>query len=159
MRKIHIDLELLVQSFTFDDEGLGKEYLNTNNGDIINIPDDIEKVVLGELSEDNLPDWKKDLLEDAYIIGADVENRYVLIPKLETNFSNEDIKYFILKNISDSNLSATLFKTLEDDNPIKSFKYALSNYPQILDAWYDYEDSKRIEQANEWLKNLGLKAI
>jgi hypothetical protein len=159
MRKIHIDLELLVQSFTFDDEGLGKEYLDTNNGDIINIPDDIEKVVLGELSEDNLTDWKKDLLEDAYIIGADMENRYVLIPKLETTFSNEDIKYFILKNISDSNLSATLFKTLEDDNPIKSFKYALSNYPQILDAWYDYEDSKRIEQANEWLKTLDLKAI
>ena len=34
MRKLKIDLELLVQSFAFDDEELGVEYLDKDNGEI-----------------------------------------------------------------------------------------------------------------------------
>jgi hypothetical protein len=43
MKKLKIDLELLYQSFLFEKEDLCKEYLDTETGDIINIPEEIAK--------------------------------------------------------------------------------------------------------------------
>lgn len=159
MNKLKVDLELLLQSLSFNSEGLCKEYLDTITGDIINIPDDIEKVVKGTLSEKLLPDWKKDLLEDAYSIANDKGQRYVLIPNVDVICSDIDMKEFIVRKIKDPALSNKLSNSLKENNPMRSFKNALSYNTELLDKWYDYEEEMGKKFTRKWLKEIGIQSL
>lgn len=159
MKKLKVDLELLLQSLSFDNEGLCKEYLDTVTGDIINIPDDIEKVVKGTLSEELLPDWKKDLLQDGYAIANDKEQRYILIPNVDIICSDIDMEEFIVRKIKDPKLSSKLSNALKESNPMRSFKNAISYNAELLDEWYDYEEETGKKFARKWLKEIGVQAL
>lgn len=159
MKKLKVDLEMLLQSLSFNNEGLCNEYLDTVTGDIINIPDDIDKVVKGTLSEDALPDWKKDLLKDGYTISNDKEQRYILIPNVDVICSDIDMEEFIVRKIKDPELSSKLSSSLKEKNPMRSFKNALSYNVELLDEWYDYEEEQGEKFARKWLKEIGIQAL
>lgn len=159
MKKLKVDLELLLQSLSFNNEGLCKEYLDTITGDILNIPDDIDKVVKGTLSEESLPDWKKDLLSDGYAIANDKEQRYIFIPNVDIICSDIDMKEFVVRKIKDPELSSKLSNALKEKNPMRSFKNALSYNVELLDKWYDYEEEIGKKIASKWLKEFGIQSL
>lgn len=152
MKKLKIDLELLYQSFVFENEDLCKEYLDTDTGDIINIPEEIIKVIEEEAEEKDLEDWQKGLLGEASAVAADNKERYILIPHINASYLDGAIESFIEEKITDESLKSKLTSTLNEEDPMRSFKNVLCDYPEELEQWYDYEEQKGKEYVIDWLR-------
>ncbi len=157
MKKLKIDLELLIQSLSFDDEELAREYLDTHTGDIINIPNGLQQVVNGNQEETTLSDWQKELLEVAYSIKEDKEQRYVLIPNIEESYFYNAMIDFTNEKIASEGLKETLLKALQGTNPMRSFKNIIFENQEEEEKWYIYEEKKFEEYAIQWLKNLEIE--
>jgi len=157
MIKLNIDLDLLVQSFSFNEDELGKEYLDTHTGDIINIPSELKTVVEGNKVESELDDWQKELLEDAYAIIKDKGNRYIIVPNIEDSYFYNIMVNFSNEKVSSVDLRAKLIKTLNLSQSKRDFKNILFKYPQNLDDWQEYEEKKLREYAINWLKGRGIE--
>jgi hypothetical protein len=159
MKKLNIDLDLLFQSFSFEDDGLCKEYLDTETGDIINISNEVSKVIDGQAAEESLEDWEKEILRDAYAVSEDKSNRYILIPKIEASYFEAFIEEFIKERITSELLQRRLQKALSEVNTMRNFKNVLSDYPEELDLWYDFEEEKGKEYVEEWLMERGIEVL
>lgn len=157
MTKLKIDLELLVQSFSFNEDDLGKEYLDTHTGEIINIPSEIDKVVEGNGDEEELDDWQKELLKDAYAITENKEDNYVLIPNIEESYFYDVMAGFSKEKVSSEELSGELINALNSSQPMRGFKNIIFENPEILEDWEEYEDQKLKEYAINWLKSIGIE--
>lgn len=157
MIKLNIDLELLIQSFSFNEDDLGKEYLDVYTGDIINIPSEVKQVVEGRNPESDLDDWQKELLDEAYTISKDESNRYIIIPSIEDSFLYNVMLNFSNEKISSSDLRGELIKSLNVSKSIRDFKNILFKHPQNLDDWHEYEEEKLREYATNWLIGRGIE--
>jgi hypothetical protein len=157
MKKLKIDLELLVQSFSFNEDDLGKEYLDTHTGDIINVPSELKSVVEGQLAESKLDDWQKELLEDAYAIAKDEENRYIVVPNIEDSYFHDVMLNFSNEKIFSEDLRGELIRTLNGSQSMRGFKNIIFKHPENLDDWQEYEEEKLKEYAINWLRNRGIE--
>lgn len=157
MKKLKVDLDLLYQSFVFDNEDLCKEYLDTDTGDIVNVPIELERVILGEAEEEDLEDWQRELLQEAYSVAEDKRGRFILIENINPDYLGSDIEGFIEKNIASEELKSRLKKMLEDENALRNFKNALSDFPEELEKWYDYQEQKGKEYVIDWLRERKLQ--
>jgi len=157
MKKLKIDLELLVQSFGFDDEELGVEYLDTESGDIINIPKELLKVVNGELGEDDLADWHKELLKDAYAIKGSEQVRYFRVPDLEDSYLFNVMMDFTKEKAISPEIKQKLSKSLDKNNPTRSFKNVIFENPEEEKQWELFEEKNLEEHAVKWLDSIGIE--
>jgi len=157
MRKLKIDMELLVQSFAFDDDELGVEYLDSESGDIINIPKELLKVVNGELEESDLADWHKDLLKDAYAIKGAEQVRYIQIPNLEDSYLYNIMLDFTNEKVIDEEIKQKLTKALDKSNPTRSFKNIIFENFEEEEKWDIYEEEKLEAYAIKWLSNIDIE--
>lgn len=156
MKTLNIDLDLLVQSFSFNEDDLGKEYLDTDTGDIINIPCEVNNVVQGNKNEEALEEWERSLLEDAYAIKEDREKRYIMIPCIEESYFHNVMVDFSKEKVNSEVLKKRLLDALNNSQSIRNFKNIIYQYQEELDKWQDYEDEKLKEYVVNWLKNRGI---
>lgn len=159
MKRLKIDLDLLYQSFMFENEDLCKEYLDTNTGEIINIPQEIARVITGEADEKDLDDWQMELLEEAYAVAADENERYILIENVDSSYLDGAIENFIQHYIDSENLKNKLLNVLHEENPLRRFKNILSDYHEIIEQWYDYEEQKGKEYVIDWLRERNIQIV
>lgn len=159
MEKLNIDLELLVQSFAFDDEELGIEYLDKESGDIMNIPQELIKVINGELKEEALADWHKELLKDAYAIKGSEGTRYIQIPNLEDSYLFNVMSDFTNEKVTSRDIKDLLSKALDSDNPMRNFKNIIFENIEEEEKWDVYEEEKLEEYAVKWLNAIGIKSF
>ena len=159
MEKFNVDLELLVQSLAFDDEELGIEYLDKQTGDIMNIPKELIKVINGELQENDLENWHKELLKDAYAIKGSEGTRYIQIPNLEDSYLFNVMSDFTNEKVMDNDIKEKLIKSLDSDNPMRKFKNIIFENPEQEEKWEVYEEEKLEEYAVKWLNTIGIKMI
>lgn len=152
MKKLKIDLDLLVQSFSFNDDMLGVEYLDTETGNVVNIPYEVSRVAEGEMDEEYLADWQKELLEDAYTIEEDCEDRYIMIPNIEDLFFYDAMVQFAEYETESETLREKLLDALNGRKPMRNFKNIICQCPEELDKWYEYEDEKAKEYVIDWLR-------
>lgn len=157
MKKLNIDLELLVQSFSFNEDDLAKEYLDTYTGEIINIPSELDKIVQGEQDEEELEEWQRELLEDAYAIKNDDKERYALIPNTDDTYTYDIMVSFVKEKIYSENLRDMLLNALNTSQPVRNFKNILFEHEEELVKWETYEEEKAEEYAINWLRTLGLE--
>ncbi|MBC8059454.1 MAG: hypothetical protein H7Y18_02185 [Clostridiaceae bacterium] len=159
MKKLKIDLELLVQSFAFDDEELGVEYLDKETGDIMNIPASLIKVINGELEESELADWQRELLPDAYSIKGAEEVRYIQIPNLEDSYLFNTMVSFTSEVVISQEIKEKLTKALEGSNPMRNFKNIIFENLEEEEKWDTYEENKLEDYSIKWLTNIGIEMI
>jgi hypothetical protein len=157
MKKLNIDLELLVQSFSFNEDDLAKEYLDTYTGDIINIPSELDKVVEGEQDEEELEEWQRELLKDAYAVKNDEEERYILIPNTDETYNNNIMVSFTKEIVCSENLRDMLLNALSSNQPERNFKNILFEHEEELVKWEAYEEKKAEEYATNWLRELDIE--
>lgn len=157
MKKLKIDLELLVQSFSFNEDDLAKEYLDTYTGDIINIPSELDKVVQGEQDEEELEQWQRELLKDAYAVKNDEEERYILIPNIDETYNNNIMVSFTKEIVSSENLRDRLLNALNSNQPERNFKNILFEHEAELVKWEAYEEEKAEEYAANWLRKIDIE--
>jgi hypothetical protein len=154
MEKLNVDLELLVQSFAFDDDELGVEYLDKESGEIMNIPRELIKVLNGELTEEDLADWHKDLLPDAYSIKGSEGTRYIQIPNLDDSYLFNVMSDFANREVASEHIKDILIKALDSDNPMRNFKNIIFQNPKEEERWDVYEEKRLEEYAIRWLDSI-----
>jgi hypothetical protein len=152
MKKLKVDMESLIESFSLEGMELFKEYLDSHTGDVINIPTEVEKVVGGEAEIETLDDWMRDLVCAAEEINKDTEHRYIAIPMVETKFIHNLMVDFTNEIVRNDKLEDELRYTLNTSNPMRSFKDALRDFEGELDQWYTYEEEKTKEYVIQWLR-------
>lgn len=151
MNNLNVDMELLIQSFSFNEFEFGKEYIDKVTGNIINVPGEVWNVVQGKSDEAGLSDWEKELLEDAYSIYNN-ENRYVVIPTIPDKHVFGFMVGFMDARVDNDILKLKLSKALNSNHAASNFKSVLFEHEGLLDSWYEYEGEMMEQFAKEWLK-------
>lgn len=152
MKKLKVDMESLLESFSLESMELFKEYLDVQTGDVINIPTEALNVAMGKAEIETLDDWMRDLVSEAERVNKDIEHRYIAIPMVETKFIHSLMTDFTNEIVRNDKLEDELRYALNTNNPIKSFKDALRRFESELDHWYKYEEEKTKEYITKWLK-------
>jgi hypothetical protein len=83
-KKLKIDLDELVFAMEMGENMERSGYLDTETGEIIDMPDDVMRGVEDGDADSILVDWDDDLAEVAETILGDEKNRFLLIPKRES---------------------------------------------------------------------------
>lgn len=157
MRELNIDLDLLLESFSINEDDLGKEYLDTDTGEIINIPSQLEDIAKGSFEESKLEDWQKELLKESYKIKKDNNGRYILIPTISEVYLNNAMASFANEDVVSKDIEIKLKEALNSNTAFRSFKSVLFEHHDELDKWHDYEDDKLKEYVTSWLLNNNIR--
>ncbi|WP_139904701.1 UPF0158 family protein [Clostridium thermarum] len=159
MNKLRVDLDLLLESFTFEKEGVCKEYLDTLTGEVINIPMEVAEAVENYADEEELEEWQRILMEDAQAIYDDKDGRYLSIPTIQDEFSNKLIADFVNNLINEEQLKEKFIKILKGKNSVSAFRSELYNYPNLSDLWHDFEEQRLKDNIVQWLKAFDIEVI
>lgn len=64
-----------------------------------------------------------------------------------------------LRQVTQPQAYQTLEQALAGHKPFRAFKYALGAYPELLQAWYDFENAQLREYALDWLAENGIQPL
>jgi hypothetical protein len=159
MKKLELDLDLLLESFTLEKEGVCREYLDTQAGEIINIPLEVSEVIENCSEGEELEPWQKDLMEEAHAIYDDNNGRYLSIPTIKSDFSIKLVGDFVNDVIKERQTREEFEKVFVSDNSMSAFRSELFNHPNLLDLWHDYEEQRLKEHIIEWLHAFDIDVV
>jgi hypothetical protein len=80
---------------------------------------------------------------------------YVLIPTLDSRESFRMMEEFV-KVVSDNKLKQQLTDALSKEAPFKEFKEIVFSHPEERRKWIEFHSKKLMEQAQTWLKQIGV---
>ena len=146
MKKLSIDMELLLELSSFDTRGTGQSFINIENGDISYIPKDIMESIEKNTELYQLEEWQIILLEEAREIHNN-KDKYIYIPLIESEFANEVMIDFA-SNINDEMLKIKLLSLIGESE--HKFNIELINH-DIIEEYYDYKDMRFTEYLINWL--------
>ena len=140
LRPISIDLDDLIFAMQTHDN-IFEHHLDLKTGKVLTLEsghDDFEE-------EDGLSD---DLDEK---FDPDDPERYIYIepcPSREVFRMMEDF----IGDQKDEKIKRRLSEAILHKKPFRSFKDALTDFPEIRAAWFDFENRRMLSYAREWLK-------
>lgn len=152
MKKLSIDMELLLELSSFDTRGTGQSFINIENGDISYIPKDIMESIEEDTELYQLEEWQIILLEEAREINNNNKDKYIYIPLIESEFVNEVMEDFA-SSINDEMLKIKLLSLIGESE--HKFNIELINH-DIIDEYYDYKDMRFTEYLINWLNENGI---
>lgn len=103
-----------------------------------------------------VPDWQQEQLEEIKAIFEDTEERYQRVPEVWSDEAYEIMVNFI-RTVRNNRIADALWNAIEGRKPFRRFKDALHRYPELLDAWYTFEEEAYREIAKEWLNSLDIE--
>ncbi len=138
-KKLKVDLSELVFAMEMGDNMERSGYLDTETGEIIDLPDDIMRAVEDGETESLAVDWDEDLAETAENILGDEANRYLLIPRRESREGYEVMVAFT-GAVEDKHLGEKLGIALNGKGAFRRFRDVLKHHPGELEQWYKFKD-------------------
>jgi len=153
MAKLRIDEGELLMAF---DSGDGTEswYLDRQTGAVIFRSDEFD--LLSDDLDDDDDDFEDEGAEIRRAIDADEEDRYILIPSLGSHEGFRMMERFAAAQ--EGRVREALFDALDRRRPFRSFKDALTGFPEVRDRWFAYHEERLREEALDWLKSEGIDA-
>lgn len=135
MRPLTIDLHRL--EYALDNRDASEHYLDLESGQI-------RAVFPGETAPG---------IDDKYDVQDD---RYLLIEPIGLAQSIEMREAFLLTQ-HDPNAHAVLSDALQGRKPLRTFDFKLEDFPDVRQAWLDYQTVQLREYAINWLQENGLE--
>jgi hypothetical protein len=158
MKKLKVDLKELVFEMEMGDNMERSGYLDTETGEIIDMPDEVMRAVDDGKTGEDLAEWDEDLAEVAGKILGDETNRFLLIPKRESGEGYEVMVSFA-GSVEDRNLKEKLAVALDGKGAFRRFRNVLNQHPDELDRWYAFKDESVREEAIQWLIVNGIEPM
>lgn len=137
MAKIRIDWGDLEMAFDSGD-GTDNWYLDRQTGDVIWLSDDSGIEELEEIRE--------------RIEADEEENRFIPIPSLSSHEGFRIMEDFAARQ-EDARVRDALFDALDRRRPFRSFKDALTAFPEVRERWFEYHEERLREEALSWLRS------
>jgi len=158
MKKLKVDLSELVFEMERGDNMERSGYLDTDTGEIIDMPADIIRAVENGETESALVEWDEELAEIADKILCDEKNRFLLIPRRESREGYELMTAFA-KTVKSKVLREKLAVALDGKGAFRRFRSVLNDHPDELDRWYKFKDDWMREEAIQWLITNGIEPV
>jgi hypothetical protein len=136
MRPLSIDLDELAFALNSDNT---EHYLDLQTGQVLMFA---EQGIDPELDE---------LLQDE-------PERLLFIDPLGASEGFALMEQF-LGDVTQPEAYQVLQQALVGRKPFRTFKHALGAYPDLLQAWYDFESAQQREQALDWLSDNDIQQI
>jgi len=149
MKRLFIDMDLLLELSSDDTRGEGESYLNTETGELSYVPINILETLRSDSSISDLEEWEKELVHEAKLIIEDGEEVYLYIPVVEDQLITS-IKIEYANSLNDLALKEKLLSILRVDYNSQNYNNTLMKYGDI-DSFYDYKDFKIYEYLINWL--------
>ncbi|HEX6037167.1 UPF0158 family protein [Longimicrobium sp.] len=79
---------------------------------------------------------------------------------IESVGSNEGFRWMerFADDQPDDRVRGKLLRALEQRRPFRSFKDALTEFPEVREAWFTYELGQQVREARAWLEAKGIDA-
>ena len=137
MIQLDIDPDELIQALTFSMDISGASwYLDRETG----------QVLLDHEDSENLPE------------GFEDDPRYISIQQLPSHQAYEAIRNFV-DGLPEGRAADALQRALEGRKPFRHFKDTLLDYPEIREAWFQFEHEAQLRMAAEWCRDYGIEPV
>lgn len=182
LRKLNIDISELI--FAMDDASYEHSYyLDVETGKTILVTSETRsqlEEITGEAPDDesdesdesdeeefdlesalkqlDLPDWQKDALRDANAVEEGFGDRYIEIPKSDSDVAFENMEDFT-DEVQNPKVQNQLSKALRMNHPFRHFKDVLVNHPDEQEQWFKFEEGRQREKIVEWLNDEGIEPV
>ncbi len=157
-KKLKVDLSELIFEMELGDNMERSGYLDTETGEIIDMPDDIMRAVEDGESESALVERDEDLAETAEQILSDEQNRFLPIPKRESREGYEIMVAFA-ESVKNKGLQEKLSIALDGKGAFRRFRDVLNQHPDELERWYTFKDDWMREESVRWLLENGIEPV
>jgi hypothetical protein len=167
MKKVTINLDDLTMAMDDSYEEV-YHYLDTENGEVISIGDEIQRELEAIYVEaggaegaealditdivhgSNIPDWRKAAVLEAHQVEMGYGTRYLAIPKADSREGYRDMENFI-NTVRDQQLEQQLWHAIQGRGAFGRFKAVLGGYPRERERWFQFKTGRLRERAEEWL--------
>ena len=141
-------------------------YLDSESGEVLFVEEDASSQ-LGELLTDeetiddilatinaqtDMRDDERVILIHAAKVGADTEDRYLMIPKQDSQDGYRDMQDYI-KSLGDGHLAELLSVAIQGSGAFRRFKNVLFDYPEAENSWFKFCELREQQRIAEWLES------
>jgi Uncharacterised protein family (UPF0158) len=174
-RRVAVDLDELAGAFEngFPDLSF---YLDVESGEVAMVSDDtrceLEEIyqeldngedlndarVSEAIRQRDVPDWMRDVLEEADRVERGFGTRYVRVPRDATHEAYRDMQDFIL-TLGDECLRERLSDAIDGRGAFGRFKRVLSTYDDERERWFAFRGARLQERIAAWLADEGIVPI
>lgn len=130
-----------------------EHYLDLKTGEIVIRQDDLRDSE-GE-DESSLPEWQREQLALNRLIEENRDERFVWIDPVESPEAYRWVKDFV-GTVGNATLREELAGVIGGAKPFRRFKDMLHDDPEEQNRWFQFENARRREYAQEWLDSLGI---
>jgi hypothetical protein len=139
LRRVVDELEALFEGYT--------AYLHRRTGELVTVSDD-ELRAAEEESDDDAPEWERDLILKAREILSDGD--FLRLPDKFDLHEHQIMRRFC-DSLEDEELSSELHSLLHGSGAFRRFKDAVDRYG-MTDDWYRFRAGVIEEVARDWLE-------
>jgi hypothetical protein len=157
-RKLKVDLSELVFAMEMGDNMERNGYLDTETGEVIDMPDEIMRAVEDGKEGSDLVEWEEELAEAAEKILSDEQNRFLPIPRRESREGYEIMVAFA-ETVKNKGLQEKLSIALDGKGAFRRFRSVLDRDPDELERWYKFKDDRMRGEAVQWLLENGIEPV
>jgi hypothetical protein len=129
MKRLKIDIEEVAMAMENHYRDYLDYYLDTQNGGVVGISEDLLRKVESGKSLDDLPDWEREDVKCAEGILSN-SGHYQRIPE-KPAFESYDLMVKFIETIPNLSLKENLSKTIQGKGAFSRFKDMLLPYPDI----------------------------
>jgi hypothetical protein len=175
MKQLALDLIELVDVFEMGFSEL-THYLDTETGKVVMVSEetrfdldalfreahepgsDEEPDLVAIIEAQDIPDWQKEAMLDAYGVEVGTGRRYIEIPQDDTREAYRDMERFI-STVQDERLQSLLWRAIDGRGAFRMFKDILREYPQERERWFDFKDDLVRQRVLGWLAAEGIEPL
>ncbi len=167
MRQLKIDLSELELAFESGSEMISY-YLDLETGEVISVSDEergllesIYEYYYDEQSEtvdwenafekEHVPDWQRELLQNADRIETDPGDRFIVIPAEGSHEGYRDMEAFIA-TARNRRLQERLERAISGRGAFRYFKDVLLDYPAEREHWFQFRQDRLHQRMLDWLE-------
>lgn len=132
-KKLTIDADDLILSIQSNFDMDAGWYLDTESGEVL-----LDRDENGEIIEDMAND-----------------PRYLSIEQIPSHEAFAVMADFV-DELDDERVAQRLSRALSGRKPFRAFKDALCDFPDVREAWFDFEREANLRLAKEWCENHGI---
>lgn len=175
MKQLALDLAELIGIFEMGFSEL-THYLDTETGKVVMVSEETRfdlDALFSEASEpgsdekpdmvalieaQDIPDWKREAMLEAYGVELGSRRRYIEIPQDDTHEAYRDMERFI-STVKDERLQSLLWRAIDGRGAFRMFKDILSEYPQERARWFEFKDDQVRQRVLDWLEAEGIEML
>jgi hypothetical protein len=106
----------------------------------------------------NLPEWRKEALQEADQVEAGYGSRYIGVPQADSHEAYRDMQVFI-STVQDERLEDRLWRAISGRGAFRYFKDVLTDYPRERERWFEFKDAQVRQRVLDWLESEGIEPI